>query len=294
MASANHIGLREDPSACEVNRDNGTRASAHHVRPFVCGGEVSSGHSQVDVWIGLASRRIQSYQAGIGDHPDSASRDVEMPLIRALTNHEALYFARLGIHPQHIVGAAGWVRVAAPHDAATGADPLAQPGGAEPQWRTSVDLSGSITATEPLSVFTNKSVPSSAIQSGAPVTVIFVASISASVTASGGGPTGTTAAADSLEAPESPGPPGSPLHAERTAATTTNAVRICSCRDLAPSWSSLPQIPAKGLPAGPFQVYKAGSCRRLERICLPPRAPDDVASGADVVDEADALSGERY
>jgi hypothetical protein len=65
----------------------------------VCGDEVSSGYSQIDRWIGLAGRHIQSYQAGIGDHPDLAGHDVEMPLIGALTDLEALRFARLEIHP---------------------------------------------------------------------------------------------------------------------------------------------------------------------------------------------------
>src|SRR5215203_4593938 len=80
--SVSDIGLRENLPAGQVSRDKGTRASAHHVRPIICGGEVSSRHSQVDRRIGVASRHIHSYEAGIGDHPDSASRDVEMPLER--------------------------------------------------------------------------------------------------------------------------------------------------------------------------------------------------------------------
>jgi hypothetical protein len=66
-----------------------------------------------------------SHKTGIGDHPDSAGRDVEMSLVGSLTDSEALHFARFGIHSQYVVCRAGWIRVAAPDHAATSADPLA-------------------------------------------------------------------------------------------------------------------------------------------------------------------------
>lgn len=106
---------------------------------------------------------------------------------------------------------------------------------------TSRDLAGSITETEPSSVFTNKWVPSFAIQSGAPVTGIFDAPSCASVTASGGG---SVVATDSVA---TSAPPGSPVHAERIAMTVI-AVRASSrglTAVLAPraTGSSIPHIP---------------------------------------------------
>ena len=191
----------------------------------------------------------------------------------------------------------GWVRVAAPHQAATGTIPWHSPPAPSGRLRTSVDLSGSITATVPLSVFTNKLVPSSAIQVGG-------SAVRESSTRPSGRASplpeadllGTADAADSLAAPESPVPPGSPLHAERTAATAANAAMVRSCRGLAPTGSSLPHIPVKVRADGPFQVCKAGSCRTLERIRSASAMVRSTMSWSGSVSwiQPDALSSERY
>ena len=98
--------LRDYALRREVNLDDRTRTSAHHVRTVVGGRQISARQAKVDGWIGLASPHVKPDQASIGDHPHSVGCDVEMTLIATLLDLEAQHPAGLRIHSQHVVGQA--------------------------------------------------------------------------------------------------------------------------------------------------------------------------------------------